>query len=120
VTRVLGIVGGTGPESTVDYYRSIIAAWQPRSRDGSYPRLIINSVEAGRIFRYLADGDYSAMAEDVALAVTQLARAGAGVALLASNATHLAFDEIAADRRSRCSTSSTRRARLRRPAATGG
>jgi aspartate/glutamate racemase len=23
--RVLGIVGGTGPESTIDYYRSLIA-----------------------------------------------------------------------------------------------
>jgi hypothetical protein len=26
--RVLGIVGGTGPESPVDYYRSLIATWR--------------------------------------------------------------------------------------------
>ena len=56
--RVLGIVGGTGPESTVDYYRSLVATWRRRRPDGSYPRIIINSIEAGRIFRYLADADF--------------------------------------------------------------
>lgn len=94
MTRVLGIVGGTGPESTVDYYRSIIADWQRRTADGSYPRLIINSVEAARIFRLLGERDFSAVAADVAEAVGQLAAAGAGAAILASNATHLAFAEI--------------------------
>jgi aspartate racemase len=96
MTHILGIIGGTGPESTVDYYRRIIASWQRQKPDGSYPRLIINSVEAGRIFRQLGEGDYSAIAREVGPAIDQLAAAGAGAALLASNATHLAFDEIAA------------------------
>jgi aspartate racemase len=96
MTRILGIVGGTGPESTVDYYRSIIASWQRRRPDGSYPRLIIDSLEAGRIFRLLAEGDLSGLAGEVIPALERLAAAGAGCALLASNATHLAFDEIAA------------------------
>lgn len=94
--RVLGIVGGTGPESTIDYYRSIIAAWQERASDGSYPQLIIYSIEAGRIFRFLGESDFSAIAADIAPAVGRLAAAGAGAAILASNATHLAFDEIEA------------------------
>jgi aspartate racemase len=95
MTQILGIVGGTGPESTVDYYRSIIAIWQRRVGDGSYPRLIINSVEAGQLFRDLARADYRAIAAAVVPALQQLAAAGAGAALLASNATHLAFDAIA-------------------------
>ena len=96
VTRILGIVGGTGPESTVDYYRSIIGIWQLRTGDGSYPRLVINSVEAGRIFRLLGEGDFAGVAGDISVAVAQVAAAGAGAALLASNATHLAFDGIEA------------------------
>ena len=96
MTRILGIVGGTGPESTIDYYRSIVALWQQRTGDGSYPRMIINSVEAGRIFRLLGAGDYAGVAEDISAAVAQLAAAGAGAAILASNASHLAFDEIQA------------------------
>lgn len=96
MTPILGIVGGTGPESTVDYYHSIIAIWQQRTGDGSYPRLIINSVEAGQIFRMLSEGDFTGVARDMSVAVAQVAAAGAGAALLASNATHLAFDEIEA------------------------
>jgi aspartate/glutamate racemase len=86
MTRILGIVGGTGPESTVDYYRSIVASWQRRNADGSYPCVIINSVEAGRIFRLLGEGDFSAVAGDMTTAIDQLAAAGAGAALLAANA----------------------------------
>lgn len=33
--RVLGIVGGTGPESTVDYYRSLVATWRRRRPEPS-------------------------------------------------------------------------------------
>lgn len=92
--RVLGVVGGTGPESTVDYYRSLIATWRRRRPDGSYPRVIINSVEAGRVFRNLAEADFGAVGRDLGRAVVALAAAGCQRALLASNASHLAFDRI--------------------------
>jgi aspartate racemase len=94
--RIMGIVGGTGPESTIDYYRSIVASWQRRRPDGTFPRLIVNSVEAGRVFRHLGEGDFGQVADILGQAIVQLAAAGAGCALLASNATHLAFDQIAA------------------------
>jgi len=92
--RVLGIVGGTGPESTIDYYRSLVATWRRRRPDGSYPRVVINSVEAGRIFRNLATADFDAVGRDLGPAVAALAAAGCQRALLASNASHLAFDRI--------------------------
>ena len=92
--RVLGIVGGTGPESTIDYYRSLVATWRRRRPDGSYPRVVINSVEAGRIFRNLATSDFDAVGRDLGPAVAALAAAGCQRAMLASNASHLAFDRI--------------------------
>ena len=94
VERMLGIVGGTGPESTVDYYRSLIATWRRRRPDGSYPRVVINSIEAGRVFRNLAAADWAAVGRDLGPAVAALAAAGCHRALLASNASHLAFDAI--------------------------
>lgn len=96
MTRILGIVGGTGPESTIDYYRTLVSGWRQRKPDGSYPRVVIDSVEAGRVFGWLAEGDYMRVGLELGQAVTELAAAGAGAALLASNATHLAFDEIKA------------------------
>ena len=92
--RILGIVGGTGPESTVDYYRSLVATWRRRRPDGSYPRVIINSVEAGRVFANLASADFAAVGRDLGPAVAALASAGCQRALLASNASHLAYDLI--------------------------
>jgi aspartate racemase len=92
--RVLGIVGGTGPESTIDYYRSLVATWRRRRPDGSYPRVVINSVEAGRIFRNLGAADFDAVGRDLGPAVAALAAAGCQRAMLASNASHLAFDRI--------------------------
>ena len=92
--RVLGIVGGTGPESTVDYYRTLIAVWRRRRPDGSYPRAVINSVEAGRLFANLASADFDAVGGQLGPAIEALAAAGCQRALLASNASHLAFERI--------------------------
>ena len=92
--RILGIVGGIGPESTIDYYRSIVAAWRRHRPDGSYPRVIIDSVEAGRVIRLLGEGEFPAVGRALGAALRELAAAGCGRALIASNATHLAFDDI--------------------------
>jgi aspartate racemase len=92
--RVLGIVGGTGPESTVDYYRKVIATWRRRRPDGSYPRVIIDSVEGGSVIRQLGEGQFPEVGRQVGAALAELAAAGCGRAMLASNATHLAVPHI--------------------------
>jgi len=43
--KTVGIIGGIGPESTIEYYRFIIAAWRKQTQDGTYPSIIINSVD---------------------------------------------------------------------------
>src|SRR5207247_677666 len=43
--KSLGVIGGLGPESTIDYYERIIALYRERTRDGSYPRFFIISVD---------------------------------------------------------------------------
>jgi aspartate racemase len=90
--RLLGIVGGVGPESTIDYYRSIIAEYQRRRPDGSYPRLLINNVDAGAIFRHMVVNDAEGVASYLVPAIRQLAAAGAQVALIASVTTHMGFE----------------------------
>jgi aspartate racemase len=36
--KSIGIIGGIGPESTIEYYRSIIALYSERILDGSIPQ----------------------------------------------------------------------------------
>ena len=92
--RILGIVGGTGPESTIDYYRRLVTSWRRRRPDGSYPRVIVDSVDGGGVIRLLGEGDYEAAGRVIGAAIRELASAGCGRALLASNGTHLAFGHI--------------------------
>lgn len=51
--RTAGMIGGLGPESTIDYYRLIIARYRARRPDGSYPHVIINSLDIDRGIAFL-------------------------------------------------------------------
>jgi aspartate racemase len=90
----VGIVGGIGPESTVDYYRAIIAAYRERQPDGSYPSIVLNSIDAKRMLDYFAAGDREQATDYLVAEVERLARAGVTVGLLAANTPHLVFDEV--------------------------
>lgn len=92
--KTLGIIGGVGPESTVDYYRLIISAYQQRKPDGSYPPMIINSVDLQQMVRLLEAGNLAGLAQRLVAEIQKLASAGAELALLASNTPHIVFDEI--------------------------
>jgi len=92
--KLLGIIGGTGPESTIEYYRAIIALYRARISDGSYPRMIISSVDVKSVLGLVGTNELSRLAEVLAEEVNRLARAGAEVALFAANTPHIVFDEV--------------------------
>jgi len=61
--KILGIIGGLGPESTVDYYQRIIALYRERTGDGSYPEFIINSVDLKKGIDFMDANDLTGMAD---------------------------------------------------------
>lgn len=91
----LGIVGGIAPESTIDYYRSIIASYRRQKNDGSYPRILINSIDLTHMIGLIGAGEIPAVTELMIESVQQLAHGGADFALFASNTPHLVFDAVA-------------------------
>jgi aspartate racemase len=94
--KTLGIIGGVGPESTIEYYRTIIALYRARKPDGSYPQFIINSIDLKKEMEFVVRNDVAGLAFSIAVEIEKLACAGAEIALIASNTPHLAFEEIAA------------------------
>jgi len=52
--KTLGILGGIGPESTVEYYRLLIAAYRERKGDGSSPSILIHSIDVKRLLDFAA------------------------------------------------------------------
>ncbi len=93
--KTLGMIGGLGPESTVDYYQKIIALYRERTRNGSYPEFIIKSVNLRKGLDFMDANDLAGMADYLLEAIGRLARAGADFGLISANTPHIVFDELA-------------------------
>src|SRR5438552_6055066 len=93
--KTLGIIGGLGPESTVDYYQRIIALYRERTGDGSYPEFIINSVDLKKGLDFMDANDLTGMADYLLQGFGKLARAGADFGLISANTPHIVFEEVA-------------------------
>jgi aspartate racemase len=92
--KTVGIIGGIGPESTIDYYRAIIATYREQKPDGSYPSIIINSIDLKKIVDLITANELAKVTEYLVAELQKLARAGADCALLAANTPHIVFEEI--------------------------
>lgn len=92
--KTVGIIGGIGPESTIEYYRFIIEGYRERTTDGSYPSIIINSVDLHRLIAWINAGELEPFTDYLVAGVERLADAGADFAVLAANTAHIVFDQI--------------------------
>jgi aspartate racemase len=90
----IGIIGGIGPESTVEYYRAIMIFYAERRPDGSYPSIIINSIDLKKLLQLVAANEPVNMVNYLVDEIQRLAKAGAQVGLIAANTPHMVFDEI--------------------------
>ncbi len=90
----LGIIGGVGPESTIDYYRTLIEIFRKRQPTAGYPPLLINSINLQEQIGLVEANDLSGLVKFLSQEIEKLNRAGADFALLASNTPHLVFDDL--------------------------
>ncbi len=93
--KTLGIIGGIGPESTIEYYRRINALYRERIGDGSGPSIIINSIDMQKLVGLVEANELDPLTCYLSAEVEKLARGGATFALLAANTPHLVFDAVA-------------------------
>jgi aspartate racemase len=93
--KTLGIIGGLGPESTIDYYGRIVALYRERTGDGSYPQFMINSINLKKGLDFMDANDLTGMADYLVDEIDKLARAGATFGLISANTPHIVFEEIA-------------------------
>jgi len=91
--KTLGIVGGIGPESTIEYYRFILDGCRAHKGE-SAPHIIIDSIDVNRGIAMLDANDLTALADYISQSIGRLIRAGADVALIAANTPHIVFDAV--------------------------
>jgi aspartate racemase len=94
--KTLGMIGGVGPESTIDYYKNIISMYRERQPDGGYPQFVINSINLQKGIDFMEAGNLAGMAEFVLNEIEKLPRAGAEFGIIAANTPHIVFDDVAA------------------------
>jgi len=92
--KTVGLIGGVGPESTIEYYRFIIDAYRERTQDDSYPSIIINSVDVNKYVALATANEFDKFASELVIEIDRLARAGADFGALAANTPHIVFDEL--------------------------
>jgi aspartate racemase len=93
-TASVGLVGGLGPESTIDYYRRILGAWE-RVAPGGAPSIVIDSLDVRHGLR-LVEHDRAGLIEYLLDSLGRLAGARVDFAVLTANTPHLVYDEVAA------------------------
>jgi aspartate racemase len=93
--KILGIIGGLGPESTIDYYGRIITLYRQLTGDGSYPQFIINSINLKKGLDFMDANNLIGMADFLVEEIGKLARAGATFGVISANTPHVVFDEVA-------------------------
>ncbi len=91
--KTLGLIGGTGPESTIDYYRLLVAKYREQA-DGHSPLLVITSVDLKQMIELMTAGKLDVVADLLASEFERLHKAGADFAALTANTPHIVFDEL--------------------------
>jgi len=90
--KTIGILGGLGPESTIEYYKGIIRAFQ--TNESGYPEIIIFSTNLNEFWEILEAGKYDELTIWLAEKIESLYDVGADFAAIASNTPHIVFDDV--------------------------
>lgn len=92
----IGLIGGLGPEATLDYYKRIIDAFKTENNDFNNPDIIIYSVNLSKLMAYMKVKDYEGATDYLSDKIDLLVKAGAEFAAITANTPHFMFDEIKA------------------------
>src|ERR1041384_2037377 len=91
--KTLGLIGGTGPESTIDYYRLLTAQYREKM-DGASPSVVINSIDLQRMIALMGASELDKVTDYLGGEFGVLEKAGVDFAALTANTPHIVFDEI--------------------------
>lgn len=92
--KKIGLVGGTGPESTLMYYKELNAKIDELTNGKDMPDLSIESVNFHRAWRYVTEKQYEELANYLSEKVNHLVESGAEIISLTAATMHIVFDEI--------------------------
>ena len=92
--RKIGLVGGTGPESTVMYYKKLNSEIDRLSEGKAMPDIAIESVNFRRAWDYVSNNKFNLLTDYLADKINCLISGGAEVVSLTAVTMHMVYDEL--------------------------
>ncbi len=92
--KKLGLVGGTGPESTMVYYRELNKRIHEKTDGKEFPEIVIESVNLYKALGMVASENYGGLEEYLSKAVSNLETCGADMVALTAGTMHVVFEKL--------------------------
>jgi len=92
--KVVGILGGISPESTLAYYDRLVKRYYEEFGDYYYPEIIIYSLDFQKFTDYEDSGDKQGYIQEIERGITGLGNAGADFIIMAANSPHAVYEEV--------------------------
>ncbi len=90
----IGLIGGLSPESTIEYYKIICAAFNRKHGGLNFPPITIRSVNLQEMLDLFNANQWDKVADRMVAAISDLRNAGADFAAITANTPHNAYDKI--------------------------
>ena len=90
----MGMIGGLGPESTLDYYKLIIEMYRKEIDTNSNPEIIINSLDIHKLLRMVESKEWDQLTKCLVDGIESLHKAGADFAFISANTPHIVFNQV--------------------------
>lgn len=92
--KTIGLIGGTGWVSTIEYYRIINETVNKKLGGNNFAKCVIYSLNQGDVIKNHDKDDSSGLRDLVSKAAESLVKAGVDVILLGANTLHMVADDI--------------------------
>lgn len=92
--KKIGLVGGTGPESTLMYYKELNTRIDQLTGGKAMPDLAIESVDFRKAWAYVSNGEKDNLADYLSEKVSCLKSTGCEVISLTAGTMHLVINEV--------------------------
>ena len=92
--KKIGLIGGVGPVSTVNYYLELNRLYHNDFGVNEYPEIVIDSLSLNKVTTALADERYDIVCKTLKTSVDILRNAGADFVAICSNTPHIVLSQI--------------------------
>jgi len=94
--KKLGLIGGTGPESTLVYYRELNRRINEKYPEQGFPELVIESVNLNKALGLGGESRFAELTDYLGTALSHLEDSGADIVCLTAATMHVVAEELAA------------------------